>query len=94
MTWKDIVKREAQRVDSHYDKLNQKETMTVNEAHKEVHNIMVKLYGKDYEKKNWAGAEQLQLYNLIYNQGMSPDMAAKQPFTEPEDEEDTRKDWD
>jgi len=84
MSWEDILKKEPFEVSPHYDRLNQKETMTVNEAHKEVHKIMVKRHGEDYDKKNWAGAEELQLFNLIYHQGMSPAMAAKQPFIEPE----------
>ena len=77
MTWKDIVKRE---------------TMTVNQANEEAHKIMVKRYGKDYEKRNWAGAEKRQLIDLMYHHGMSPAMAAKQPFIEPK-ESDASKDW-
>ena len=50
MTCKDIVKRE---------------TMTVNQANEEAHKIMVKRYGKDYEKRNWAGAEKRQLIDLM-----------------------------
>lgn len=92
MTWKDIVKKEPSKVSPHFNRLNQRETMTVNQANEEAHKIMVKRYGKDYEKKNWAGAEEKQLIDLMYHHGMSPAMAAKQPFIEPE-ESDASKDW-
>ena len=92
MTWRDIVKREAFKVSPHYDRLNQRKTMTVNQAHEEAHKIMVKRHGKDYDEKSWASAERNQLFNLMYYHGQTPAMAAKQPFIEPE-EDDPSEGW-
>ena len=92
MTWKDIMKKEPFKVSRHFNRLNQKETMTVNQAHEEAHKIMVKRHGKDYDERSWAGAERNQLFNLMYYHGQTPAMAAKQPFIVPE-ESDPSEGW-
>ena len=70
MTWKDIIKR-----------LSRDKNITLHEAHQETRKILEERYSDEqpFEYDNHR-EEYKSVLRLIFDKGMSPSMAAKQPF--------------